>query len=311
MLALLLGAGFSSWAAGLPVASQLFDFDVEPFGVREAQRLERLQTRKGEWDALHPGGLAEQFIASILASGNAREGEDVLWYVVRRLCEPYIWQEWRSGKVRRHVLMIDENRKWERIGVRKAADFLAGCGNRLSGVVTLNYDLLVEYALGSAGFNYGIRGEALIGRGSYPVSQWRKPVTLVGPVALAKLHGSVSWDSAGRYTDGRRGLSGKALIVAPTPEKSPPEVLLDTWGLSEHILTAASSLLVFGFAFNPYDEAVLAHLKAAGKNLRSIALVDLACREDSARALWPHADFVSFRPPPEDGMRIAEWLRQH
>lgn len=311
MLALLLGAGFSSWAAGLPVASQLFDFGLEPFGVREAQRLERVKTLKGKWDALHPAGLTEQFVASALASGIPRDREDVLWYVVRRLSEPYIWQEWRSGRVRRHVLMIDENRKWEKAGVLKAADFLVRCGKRLSGVVTLNYDLLVEYALGSNGFNYGVRGEALIGRGPYPVSQWRKPVSLVGPVALAKLHGSISWDSAGRYTDGRRGLSGKALIVAPTPEKSPPEALLDAWGLSEQVLTSARSLLVFGFAFNPYDEAVLAHLRAAGKNLRSIALVDLASREDSARALWPHANISSFRPPPEDDGRIAKWLRQH
>ena len=34
MLALFLGAGFSKWAADLPVASQLFDFDIEPWWPR-------------------------------------------------------------------------------------------------------------------------------------------------------------------------------------------------------------------------------------------------------------------------------------
>jgi len=40
MLALFLGAGFSKWAADLPVASQLFDFDIEPWGPREYKKLE-------------------------------------------------------------------------------------------------------------------------------------------------------------------------------------------------------------------------------------------------------------------------------
>jgi hypothetical protein len=38
-LAVLLGAGFSKWAAGLPVVAELFDFQVEPFGVKEESRL--------------------------------------------------------------------------------------------------------------------------------------------------------------------------------------------------------------------------------------------------------------------------------
>lgn len=34
MLAMFLGAGFSNWAASLPVARQLFDFEIEPWGPR-------------------------------------------------------------------------------------------------------------------------------------------------------------------------------------------------------------------------------------------------------------------------------------
>ena len=106
-------------------------------------------------------------------------------------------------------------------------------------LLTTNYDLLVEYALGTKEMNYGMRGEVLTGRGPYPVSQWANPVTLTGSVSVAKMHGSVSWDENARYTDGRRGLTGDALIIAPTPEKSMPDSLRDVWDLAARILGRA------------------------------------------------------------------------
>jgi hypothetical protein len=307
MLALFLGAGFSRWAGNLPLGSQLFDFAVEPFGVREQRRLERLVQYKHDWDAANPAGLAEQFIASVLSSEDERSKEDVLWYVARRLSQAFIWEEWHAGRQRRHVLMIDENRKWERPGVRPAADFIIQCGMQLSGIVTLNYDLLLEYALGSKGFNYGVPGEVLQGRGPYPVSQWRNPVRLTGRLPLAKLHGSISWDMTGKYTDGRRGLSGKALIVAPTPNKMPPEELEDQWVLSRRILRGARRLLVFGFAFNDYDEAVLMHLREAGQHMQQLGIVDVVPRVDAAKRLWPQAEIRVFTPPPEGLAAIKSW----
>ncbi len=308
MLTLLLGAGFSKWAADLPLGSQLFDFAVEPFGPRERRKLERIIRLKHDWDMKNPAGFAEQFIADVLSCGDDRNKDDVVWYVVRRLSEPYIWQEWHAGRVRRHVLMIDENRKWDRPGVRTAAGFITQCRNQLSGIVTLNYDLLVEYALGSQDFNYGVYGEVLQGRGAYPVSQWQNRVALNGRLPVAKLHGSISWDANGKYTDGRRGLSGKALIVAPIPEKSPPTALQDQWSLSSAILERSSRIVVFGFAFNEYDQEVLTHLTKGGRNLREVAIVDVCSREDAAMRVWPGVRVRSFQPPPEglDGLR--DWL---
>jgi hypothetical protein len=307
MLALVLGAGFSKWAADLPLACQLFDFAIDPFGIREERRLDRIRRLKQDWDARNPKGLAEQFIAHVLHNGDDSSKQDVLWYIVRRLSEPYIWQEWHAGRMRRHVLMIDENRRWQRRGVRRAARFLVQCGTLLSGIVTTNYDLLVEYSLGSKGFNYGSVGEVLQGRGPYPVSQWRNPVTLHGRLPLAKLHGSISWDSKGRYTDGRRGLTGKALIVAPTPDKQPPMLLRDQWDLSQQILQRASRILVFGFAFNEYDQAVLLHFREAGRYARQVAIVDVSSRIDAARRLWPQAEIRWFEPPTGNG-ELKDWL---
>ena len=120
---ILLGAGFSKWAAGLPVASELFDFAVEPFGTRETNLLTEIRRVKSQWDAENADRDAEEFIAFALAA-QPRLRRAVLWYVVRRLCDPYIWTEWHGGRRRRHVLMIDENRKFDRPGVVAARDFL-------------------------------------------------------------------------------------------------------------------------------------------------------------------------------------------
>jgi hypothetical protein len=293
---LFLGAGFSKWAAGLPVVSELFDFDIVPWGRREQRKMESVISLKEEWDRENPGGLAEQFIADAL-SLPARDREIVLWYVVRRLSKPFIWEEFHAQKWRRHVMMIDENRRFRTEGVLRARDFIRQFRGTPRGIITTNYDLLVEYALGTKGFNYGIPGEQLIGRGAYPLAEWRNPVRVTGEISLAKIHGSISWDEDGRYTDGRRGLTGHALIVAPTEQKRPPELLRDAWRLAEDILSKSTELIVFGFSFNEYDEAVLNLLKFAGRNLKSVLLIDIDPKVARAERIWPSVSIESRSPP--------------
>jgi hypothetical protein len=305
-LALFAGAGFSKWAGNLPIVSELFDFGVELFGPRDKRKMEIVRSAKAVWDAQHTENLPEQFIAHALTQPDIRDA--VLWYIVRRLSEPYIWREWHAGRWRRHVLMIDENRKFERPGVTRARDFLFQLQSRLLGIITTNYDLLAEYALGTRLFNYGRFGEVLTGRGAYPVSQWRNPVTLRGSTRLAKMHGSISWDTNGRYTDGRGGITGDALIVAPTPEKKPPAALASAWALAGEILRDSNSLLVFGFAFNPYDEALTAHLQEHGRGIRRVVLVDKYPRSDRAKSIWPDATVHALGPPPEGQLEYRNWL---
>jgi hypothetical protein len=206
--------------------------------------------------------------------------------------------------------MIDENRKFGIDGVVTARDFLLKVtGSRRVGMVTTNYDMLPEYAFSTDGFNYGVPGEALQGRGPYPVSTWRGPVTVDGNVPLAKIHGSVSWDSYARYTEGRRGITGDALIVAPTAEKQAPPELLDVWNLARGILSGSERVLVFGFAFNPYDEVVLDLLRSSGKNTRAVLLIDVAPPTEAAHRVWPQAEIADSPPPPEGSPRIKTWLQ--
>src|SRR5260370_760228 len=128
----------------------------------------------------------------------------VLWYVTRRLSDPFI----ASISGGRQVLMIDDSRAGTLRSVRRVAKFFeTAARNPLAGIVTPNYDLIFEYALGTGGFNYGHVGEVLNGRGRNPQFPWQGAYPmLTGHVPIAKVHGSISWDPDARYTDGRCGI---------------------------------------------------------------------------------------------------------
>lgn len=295
MISILLGAGFSKWAAGLPVASELFDFAIEPISKREEVLLSKIKLDKGHWDEIRPQAFAEEFIAWMIGQSDQKKAR-VAWYVTRRLSEHFIAPIWGSMQ----TYMIDERRAAEHDGVKNAKRLLTRfIGLDSSGILTTNYDLLIEYALSTKGFNYGTRGEPLKGRNKNPLffSQGG-PVSLHGELPLAKLHGSVSWDSEARYTDGRCGIKGSALIVPPVAEKTMPWVLRNQWDLARQILQKSEKLLVFGFAFNPYDRALLDMLLEAGGNLRKVLLVDPKPNVSAASFLWPRATILTTNPPP-------------
>lgn len=302
-LCLLLGAGFSKWSVNLPVAKDLFDFNITLDGPKEKRKIEKVIDLKQSWHKDHPHSHSEQFIEySLSPSGN--NSELVIWYVVRRLSEPFIWREGR----RRHVLMIDENRKFGVNGMSEASNFINKCNLlAISGIITTNYDMIVEYSLGTKGFNYRTDNEYLKGRGPYPVSTWLHPIKLTGKIPLIKLHGSINWDDQGRYTDGRRGLTGRAKIIPPISNKQPIN-LTKEWSLAEEILRSSKTLLVFGFAFNNYDNSVLDLLSRGGQNLESILLVNVNSKTYSAKELWPNADGQSCKPPPKWESEITRWL---
>ena len=310
MVTLIIGSGFSKWTANLPVAKDLFDFAIEPFGVREEKRLSSMRELKASWDLTHPTEPTEAFI-DFAMHHNRLMSKLVVWYIVRRLSDPYIWIEWHAGKRRRHVLMLDEYRKDERPGVKKARGFLLGVfGACLQGIITTNYDLLIEYALGTKGFNYGVPEEQLAGRGAYPVSTWLRPVVLRGLVSLAKVHGSISWDSSSHYTDGRRGLTGNALILAPVPDKTAPPELARQWQLAASLLAKAERIVVFGFAFNPYDVELLDHFRIHSAAVKSVLLIDIEPNVGAARNIWPRASIVTLPPPPESEGDLSNWIRR-
>ena len=305
MLTLFLGAGFSKWAADLPVVHELFDFFINPHNLRDRLRLQGMARYKCEWDRTHPGMHPEIFIKDALAS--ARFRRLLTWYVTRRLSEPFI----ASMLGGTQTLMIDDRRKWKLDGIARARDFLNEFRpSRIRGIVTCNYDLLVEYALGTEGFNYGVFAKELVGRGKNPWFPWHHiPVHLTGDITLAKLHGSISWDSSKCYTDGRCGVKGSALIVPPGPEKLPPEPLAVVWELAGELLHKSTHVLVFGFSFNPYDQAVLNLLRGTGDSITSVLIVNIDPIVDLARGIWPSAEVSTCQPPPSGLPELQAWIR--
>jgi hypothetical protein len=304
--AVLLGAGFSKWAADLPVVRTLFDWSIEVYGPIEAGRLSRVVGLKERWDRNNTGAYPEHFISHALTL-DERDAEAVLWYIGRRLGDSFIWG--MSDFYRRHrfSMSVKEGYSTDHAGINKAAQFLRPFWNwDLRGVLTTNYDLLIEYAVGANGFNYGTHLERLGGR--RPWSRLPGWTVLQGTVPLAKLHGSLSWDrKGGRFSDARGALTGKSLVVAPVPGKAPPSSLEDQWRLAASILVRSERLLVFGFAFNPYDEAVLELLSAGGEQIRDVLVIDVDPKLSQAQRLWPLARVQGCTPPPSGTDMIRRW----
>ena len=98
--------------------------------------------------------------------------------------------------------------------------------------------------------------------------------------------------------------------MAPVPDKEPPRSLRPAWRLAEGILRRSARLIVFGFAFNPYDRAVLGLAGSAGQALESVLLIDIAPKMEQARLLWPNADLTACPPPPEGNQEILCWQKK-
>lgn len=246
------------------------------------------------------------FIRDVLLNGTHRDKKQLLAYITQVLSDPFV-ERILGGT---QTLMIDDRRKLTYPGIQRAQRFLHRvCCQPVTGIVTPNYDLLIEYALGTNGFNYGRRGEILTGRGKNPWFPWQgSNPELAGDIPLAKIHGSISWTVNAHFTDGRCGLRGDALVVPPIPEKTKPPLLRNVWNLAARVIRSSKRLLVFGFAFNPYDRALMQLLSKAGSELNSVLLVDINPPLDRAKQIWPRAK-IKTSPPPRNGSRIiTDWL---
>ena len=250
---LLLGAGFSRWSCSLPLVSELFDFNIHPDNLTEEKRLIRLQRHYASWKSANPNSNNEEFIS--YSQKQQKRFNLTNWHITRRLSEPFIVQ---SG--RRYTWYINSHYPQHHEGIRKAynvIDTLRQSAVMPVGIVTTNYDLIPEYALGTREFNYGEAGEQ-IGYTPYPHPA---PVYALGSTIITKLHGSISWDYQRKYPDCRCGLTGKCLIVPPITEKQAPEILKQQWLLAGTILSECRTFVVFGFAFNEYDQAIRIFIK--------------------------------------------------
>jgi hypothetical protein len=261
-VALLLGAGFSKWSCDLPLVSELFDFKVHPDNAIEERRLARLEELYRKWRHSNPNDHNEAFIL------NSQRPDDRFnltnWYITRRLSEEFVVH---SG--RRYTWYINSYHALGHSGIQRAREIFDAITRSVAlvqlSIITTNYDLISEYALGTRGFNYGKIGEQL-GYTPYP---YPRPVYATGETPIAKLHCSISWDESRRYADCRCGLTGKCLIVPPITEKRAPKLLRGQWELARELLNKCGTLIAFGFSFNDYDQAIRTFLKTKHHPVRT------------------------------------------
>lgn len=214
-----LGAGFSKWSCELPIASELFDFAIHADNQSEATKIEKLRKIYLSWKEKHSKSNNEQFIG--FAQESRPSKNLVNWYIVRRLTEPFV-----VVSSRRYTWYINSYHAREHKGIIRARNFLDSVTTLDRPIiVTTNYDMVIEYALGTRRFNYGRIGEQ-IGFTLYP---YPKPLYVTGSLTILKLHGSISWDQTRKFPDLRHGLTGKCLVVPPMPEKAQPRLLKAQW----------------------------------------------------------------------------------
>jgi hypothetical protein len=294
---LFVGSGFSKWAINLPTANELFDFKIQLWGVREEKKFEKLKNIKDLWDKKNSSVNPEEFIRMMIESSEQNK-KLITWYIGRRLAEPFIVENsdpYYLGRPyrQRRVMVIDDSRKLKREGIQKATRFIDSLyGPALEGVLTTNYDLLIEYALGTKRFHYGQKMQPLHGQWEKQILRWREgPVLLRGDLSLIKLHGSLNLTEKGYCTDGRGGITGKSIIIAPTQNKGIMDTLSQEWTHAKRILACSNTIIFFGFAFNQYDLGILDLLKKTEPWIKKVILINRTRGTiPLAKQIWPDAE---------------------
>jgi hypothetical protein len=261
MISVFLGAGFSA-AAGVPLASQLFDAMPEVDGVTREHLVQRVLDNWRRWSAVR-GGAPEEYLAS-LQEGGGREWQDAQWYVGLVIAL-------RMGRVERVGMRfkITRHNLDRTTGVEAHELFWTTIFRRTSevSVVTTNYDVLPERGIRPRprprvcrpGFHYGEGSEQLEG-GGYPSYAHIQRIKVSGSVPILKLHGSVSWSYRSgllvHYHDCRPAIRGDAAIVAPVTTKALPPFLEPVWEHARKALRSSSTWVVVGYSLPAYDQMV-------------------------------------------------------
>lgn len=155
----------------------------------------------------------------------------------------------------------------------------------LVGVVTTNYDIVVDKLLGPrcrgrlGGFNYGQRGEEVVGRHYTSCRGGYGPVELTGRVPLAKIHGSLNWafdetTDLVHYVDCRPSRGRHYQIAIFPPGEADAHAFRQVFDLAQRILSAATIWLVIGYSLPDPDEDARQLLASSASKLNRIHVID-------------------------------------
>lgn len=309
----ILGAGWSH-VAGLPLTRDLMSLDPVAASEEAAQRFITVRESWQEWKKSNPGENAEAFFLDVYNSVlHYPPWSWVLQYLEAALG---VAQDWGGGHNIRYANRIikpsycgDHRLFWRSVTSRY----------ELSGVVTSNYDLLIERSLrhrpmrsGEPGFHYGGIRRPQVAKGQalpFSVSRQEREVALMGRVPLFKLHGSLNWASLNGqvmiYQDTRAAFRqrGAALIVPPLPEKEAPAWLRPIWTEAVEALAQSDTWIVCGHSLQEYDQALQSLFARAASMGRPNRVCILDPFADSVLNRWgvvvPRAHFDCYPGLPE------------
>lgn len=281
-VSLFLGAGFAkSW--GLPLASEIMDME----SIREKEfpgkwQIKLLKDIESLWNSTidkHNGEVDE--FGRLLHETN--QFQDFAIFLALRLSSRH-WHvgtanetKWGTGDhICKKKNIPSEYREF--LNVFKAI--------KLIGIVTTNYDIMIEKLLGPfstgrlGGFNYGIYEEQLIGRHSVN-SRWSYgPVTITGKIPLLKLHGSLNWaledDKLVKYIDCRpsRGKRYKVILLPPGNTEL-HRYLEPIWNQAYDVLSNSDIWIFCGYSIPDYDSSIRNLLKSASIKVSKICVCDV------------------------------------
>jgi SIR2-like domain len=194
---------------------------------------------------------------------------------------------WTVGGARETKWGVGDHVRKQRTIPGPYREFLQGIRKSfLVGILTTNYDLVLEKILGPessgrlGGFKYCDGQESPTGRHRLS-SRWTfGPVTITGRVPLLKLHGSLNWavesdDKIIKYIDARpsRGRRYSPLIVPP--EGSERRRLLDeVWCNARRVFREANVWLFCGYSLPDYDDDVRQLISANATRDQSVIVMD-------------------------------------
>ena len=295
-IALFLGAGFSKpW--GLPVTKDLlpdskeeWEQIIEEKFPREYQQklARRVQTSWLKYRDECQGSV-DQFAEKLQTDEQGTMGlpfDDLAYYLAVRLAvEESETREFhmQTQFVGHHFGMQNE--------ILPCYDELMKelSKDSLRGVVTTNYDLVVEKILGPdatgrlGGFNYGTQGQSLNKRHhEFNTQRWYHRETIDGTIPLLKLHGSLNWallkeKGIDVYVDCYPSLTrGHQPLIVPPHDSSYDEILSQIRLKASEVLKDADVWVFCGYSFPDYDidNDIGNLLKSSAYNLLRVVILN-------------------------------------
>jgi hypothetical protein len=295
-IALFLGAGFSKpW--GLPLTKELLPSSKEEWEQIIEEKFPRKYQQKYarrvqvSWlkylDECQGSGSVDQFAEKLQTDEQGAMGlpfDDLAYFLAVRLAvEESETREFhmQTQFVGHHFGMQD--------AVLPCYDGIIQVLDRdsLRGIVTTNYDLVVEKILGPdatgrlGGFNYGTQGQPLHKRHhEFNTQRWYHRETIDGTIPLLKLHGSLNWASSKEkgidiYVDCYPSLTQghHPVIVPPHSDILQYDLLSKIWQKASEVLQGADIWVFCGYSFPPYDEDVRDLMKRSASILRRVVIL--------------------------------------